>query len=150
MDKEHFAGLKKKEILRGYEAFDKVFKKSKLFRTDLLTGYLKAENLTSILKQSPLLIKNFKVGFVVSKKKIKRANKRNRIKRLLRESFRLNRENFLIEYSDMEISLILGINFDSESENINEREFFEFQVINSEMMKLLGNIKSYLDSKAGN
>jgi ribonuclease P protein component len=150
MDKEYFAGLKKEEILRGYESFDKVFKKSKLFRTELLSGYLKTDILSTISNQSPLIINNFKVGFVVSKKKFRRANKRNRIKRLLRESFRLNRENYLTDYSDLEISLILGINFDSETADIDTREVFKFNVINGEMMKLLGSIRGYLDSRTGN
>lgn len=48
-----------------------------------------------------------KVGFVVSKKFHKRAVKRNKIKRLMRESYRLLQKDFLLDPFNNYLSLII-------------------------------------------
>ena len=61
--------------------FDLVFKQGRRFNTPhLIFGYL--------LQPQPLA----KIGFVISKKKIPLATRRNRLRRMCRESFRLNQQ----------------------------------------------------------
>ncbi len=74
-----------------------------------------------------------KVGFVVSKKTHKRAVKRNRLKRLMRESYRLLLKDNKIEKSQEYISLIF-VGF----EKALGYDFFQIKEI---MYKLLTNIK---------
>ncbi len=82
--------LPKSGIIRGHESFSKIFESSEKTNCGLLRAYYKvilSENNTNL--NSPSL--SIKAGFVVTKKKIKKAVFRNRIKRLLRESYRLEK-----------------------------------------------------------
>lgn len=75
-----------------------------------------------------------KVAFVVGKKTHKRAVRRNRLKRLMRESYRLFLKNNTIEKSQKYMSLIfIG------QEKALDRDFKEIQTI---MYELLNGIKS--------
>lgn len=94
--------LKKTQILRGFDAYKRVLENSRIFSTDLLLGYLNTENLDEV--SSPLTTKDsapkeladlVKVGFIISKKKVKKATMRNYGKRLMKEAYRLNGDFFL-------------------------------------------------------
>ena len=74
--------LKKQYRLKNRKAFDATYKNKVIISSPLLTLYLGKE------KTDPNYPTKF--GFVVSKKYHKRAVKRNRIKRLLREVCRLS------------------------------------------------------------
>lgn len=82
--------LPKSGIIRGHESFSKIFESSQKANCGLLRAYYKiyhGEKNTNF--NSPSI--SIKAGFVVTKKKIKKAVFRNRIKRLLRESYRLEK-----------------------------------------------------------
>ena len=78
--------LPKTDIIRGHEAFSKVFESSGKTNCGFLRAYV-SENKTNF--NSPSL--SIKAGFVVTKKRIKSAVLRNRVKRLLREAYRLEK-----------------------------------------------------------
>lgn len=73
--------------LNGKKSISILFKIGKSFSVEnLCLFYLEKEGIRPIHR---------KIYFLVSKKKIKRSVDRNRIKRLLRYSFRINKEYFL-------------------------------------------------------
>ncbi|MDM1249315.1 ribonuclease P protein component [Acinetobacter sichuanensis] len=65
-----------------------------------------------------------RLGIVVAKKKVRRAHERNRIKRLARESFRLNQQN--IELLDIVVMPKMGIDTISNAE-LHEQLKFAWQ-----------------------
>lgn len=82
--------LPRTEIIRGYGIFEKIMTGPLVFSKGTLSFFLKHKNL--VYKDPPTAC--YKVGFLVSRKKIKSSVKRNRIRRILRELFRLNKYNF--------------------------------------------------------
>ena len=74
--------LPKRYRLKNKKAFDATYRNHKVVSNGLLTIYLGKEKKDLSLPT--------KIGFVVSKKDHKRAVKRNRIKRLMREVARLS------------------------------------------------------------
>ena len=97
-------GLNKSQIIRGFEAYKRVLTNSRVFSTDLLVAYLNTEDLINAPDSnadskkeevSSPLADIVKAGFIISKKKIKKAARRNYGKRLMKEAFRLNQDFFL-------------------------------------------------------
>ena len=83
------AVLKKSEILRGKDSFDKVFRYGEVIDTPHLRGIVQ---LLSISKSRPQRIVH--VGFAARRGGLT-APERNRLKRLMRESYRLNKDKLL-------------------------------------------------------
>ncbi|MEO8822524.1 MAG: ribonuclease P protein component [Ginsengibacter sp.] len=80
--------LKKKEKLKSRKVIQKLFKDGKSFSNfPIRVIYLPVENQDSTLK----------AGFTVSTKYFKNAVDRNRVKRLMRESYRLQKNNLVNE-----------------------------------------------------
>jgi len=89
--------LPRAEIIRGYGTFEKIMNGPLVFSKGTVSFFLKHKSL--VYKDPPMNC--YKVGFLVSRKKIKSSVKRNRIRRILRELFRLNKYNFpekILEY----------------------------------------------------
>lgn len=86
--------LTKNEILRGYDAYSGVLSNSKVIRSEFLKVYIFKDNKAADLNrfsESPLFRFPVKVGFIIAKKKISKSVFRNRLKRLLKESYRLRK-----------------------------------------------------------
>lgn len=67
-----------------------------------------------------------KVGVSVSKRYFKKAVDRNRIKRLLRESYRLNKPNFINTFGSSSLSMIFWISKDLPKHyNAVEKDFLK-------------------------
>lgn len=89
-------GLCRNEIIRGNNAYKRVLENSVLISTDLLKAFINLQSTKSEIDftKSPPDTFKVKVGFIIAKKKIRKAYLRNRIKRLLRETYRLNKKTF--------------------------------------------------------
>lgn len=100
--------LGKSEIVRGNGAFQKILK-SPLVRSG---KYVKILANVSLIQEStgyksPPETSKVRVGFLIARKKVRKANQRNRMKRLLRECYRRNK-NLLIT-SERSISMLLTL-----------------------------------------
>jgi ribonuclease P protein component len=125
--------LRKDEIIRGYESFKRIFIKSKVIETRYLKSYLQFDDKIT----SPQLIK---VGFTVSKKKVKKAFVRNRIKRLIKEAYR-NEKHILNDLkSRYSFSFIVTIN-DSQSKSIDLLYKNGFGLFTNDMRLLFDKIR---------
>jgi ribonuclease P protein component len=77
--------LSKDELLSGHDAYKKVFRLSSVIESD----FLRFNYILSNIEKSPQ--DTIKVGFSVSKRHLRKAVSRNRIKRMLREIYRTNK-----------------------------------------------------------
>lgn len=129
--------LRKDEIIRGYESFKKIFIKSKVIETRYLKCYLQfGDKITS-----PQIIK---VGFTVSKKKVKKAYVRNRIKRLIKEAYR-NEKHLLYEFNvKRPFAFLLTIN-DSQAKSIDLLYKNGFSLFTNDMKLLFEKIRTVAD-----
>ena len=94
--------LKKAEILRGKHSFDNVFKHGRVIETTYVRGLLSIMSKSSDTPKSIIV-----VGFA-TQRGLLNAVERNRLKRLMRESYRLNKNMLLrsVEMSQRNANLV--------------------------------------------
>lgn len=127
--------LSKEEILRGYNIYQNVIQNSVLVSSDFLKAFVNSGEkkvLTDIIQSPPVTVK-VKVGFIIAKKKIKQAYQRNRLKRLLRESYRLNKHFFSAIPADLKIIFSLS---EQGYDYFRENPKMKLEIINHNMIKL--------------
>lgn len=134
--------LKKNEVIRGYNSFKNILADSKM----IINGFLKlniqvkkdlAENIDNIY-EDPL--ENVKVGFVVSKRIVKNAALRNKLKRLSREAYRTNKY-LLIVIKNRKVNLIFGFN----EEYKDTFKALKFEDVNKNMRTLLTKTTDFIN-----
>lgn len=138
--------LSKSELLRGFETFSHVIENSKVLSSDFLKAYIyicKDKKVLTNISDSPLLSENIKVGFIVAKKQIHKAVIRNRIRRLLRESYRKLKHN--IHYRKIETSIIISLNSRGYNYFQNNPKAKQ-KYIDGDMSLLINTINRYLNS----
>ena len=134
--------LRKNEIIRGHDSYYRILKDSITVSADFLKAFVNVPgpDTDSVdFTKSPLFTHNVKVGFIIAKKKIRRANFRNRIKRLLKESYRLNRNSSGL--LSLKLNILFTLN-DRGYVYFNQNHGAKLEFIDTDMKKLLGNIKN--------
>jgi len=125
--------LNKTERLKSFKVIDSLFSKGKSMLVYPFSVIWIEETKTDNLYPAKFTIS-------VSKKKFKRAVKRNRIKRLTKEAYRLNKfilYDFLIE-NNLQIAFMLVY---------IEKEILSFEVIDKKMKKVLNALVESLKSQ---
>lgn len=82
--------------------------------------------------QEDFFFKNQKVGVSVSKRYFKKAVDRNRIKRLLRESYRLNKELFVEKFGTNSLSMVFWVSAEKPS---------HFKTVEENFLKLCESVR---------
>ncbi|MGX7593566.1 ribonuclease P protein component [Candidatus Karelsulcia muelleri] len=104
--------LKKKEIINKNKIVNQIFRNGKKIENNLLkVAYLE----TTSLKKSLFKVK---IAFFVSKKKIIKSYQRNRIKRLMRMSYQLNKS--MIPFKRKKIYYIIFMYFKKTIHNFSD------------------------------
>jgi ribonuclease P protein component len=121
--------LKKSEILSGSGNFRLIFKHGRKIKGEFLNCFVLADSGLRFCDGSDV-----KVGFVVSRD-VKRAVDRNRIRRIIKESYRLSKPILTSKVEN--ISKPLGIVFLFSSDITGEVTRLSFSDIEHDMKKLL-------------
>ncbi len=126
--------LPKELVIRGHESFSRIFESSEKTNCGFLRAYVRtyiSENKSNF--NSPSV--SIKAGFVVTKKRIRKAVPRNRIKRLLRESFRLEKVKIPADAVKGNYEIIFTLS-DSGYDGFKEGNF-KIETARNDMKKLL-------------
>lgn len=135
--------LPRKEILRGFNVFNEVYAKGTPFYASSVSCRVVARKEISnqhVQSDVPVL-----VGFSVSRK-VRIAVERNRVKRLLRETFRAQKHTLIERCSQVHIQLILLFNFNNKTEIPVKK--FPFSIVQNEMSELLEKVMHRLENFA--
>lgn len=100
--------------INGYPSREKLKKKSEIDLLFKKGKWLSAENMRIIYSSSSekYPIESCKIGVSVSKKFFKKAVDRNRIKRLLRESYRLNKATYFDAFGEQTLAMLFWVSKD--------------------------------------
>lgn len=116
--------LSKSEIIRGHNSFNDIFKSA----SKLSSGRIKLfYNQSKIKLNSPH--GTIKVGFVVSAKRVNSSVKRNKIRRLLKEAYRIFKNNHL---NDFDAEVLIGLS-DYGYELLQQDKSFEFSKLKEDI-----------------
>lgn len=126
--------LRKNEILRGRKNFQKVFAGGKL-NSNLLTCFYVIE------KQKDYRANPIRVGFTLSRK-IRGAVVRNRLKRLMRESYRLNKN--ILDLKAVE-NFQISILFIFKKHPLDKK--IKLEEVRNEVVQFLINIKNIISQE---
>lgn len=133
--------LSKNEILRGHNSFNNVLQNSKIVSTEYLKAFVSKQStepkLTDFSK-SPHFTGNVKVGFIIAKKKFKKAVTRNRIRRLLKEAYRSTKKQ--TDLFSFKVNIIFTLNEKGYSYFKNNSEV-KVDFFTNEMILLASKIK---------
>lgn len=137
--------LKKNEIIRGYNSFKNILVDSKIINNTFLRLNIQVkeeikENGEIQIIKDPL--NNVKVGFVVSKRFVRKATMRNRLKRLAREAYRLNK-SILNVPEKFQVKILLGFN-ESYKENFKNLDLI---IMNANMRTMLLKVTDFLNKR---
>lgn len=137
--------LNKDEIVKGHNSYLIILQNSVVFSTDYLKLFVNKIKVSDPVdfNQSPLLTISLKVGFIIAKKKIRKAVFRNRIRRVLKESYRLNK-NLFSNLRDTNIIFSLSENGYNKFLNDPGQKIHVIQV---EMIKAAEKINKYFTEK---
>lgn len=132
-----------------YMSINNTFPKKEHLCGEIRTGKLFAEGSAFIVYPVRVVYKvvdekcdaNVRVMVSVPKKRFKHAVDRNRIKRLLREAYRLNKQDFVALVKEKELYLHIAFNYVSDAE-------MEFAIINEKINLALQKISRKIDLQA--
>lgn len=112
--------MKKINTLKKNYEFKNVLTKGNFYKGKYVTIYIQKRN------------DNMNVIGIAVSKKIAKANKRNRVKRLIRESYRLNKNNLLQQYN-----IVFICNKNVKIEELN------YHIINEDIVNLFKKARIY-------
>ncbi|GIV27108.1 MAG: ribonuclease P protein component [Bacteroidia bacterium] len=112
--------LRKHQILRSKKEIAELFEKGQSVIEYPIKGVYLFKSKSEFSDNEK--IDRFRVMFVVPKKSIKKSSHRNRIKRLMRESFRLSQHELLIPDNNILIASFIYL-----SKNKEEASFFKIK-----------------------
>ena len=129
--------LPKSGILSGHKAFQQVLDNADVYSGKYLRVHAVIKELNEELLSPPFTSK-VRVGFLVKKKRVKSAVSRNRIKRIIRESYRKLKHEF--EAHNAEVRMIITLTsdgyllFETSPEGIAN-------IVSAELLQISGKMK---------
>jgi ribonuclease P protein component len=137
--------LKKDEIIRGYNSFKNILTNSKVLTNSFLKLNIQINKEISVNTENQIYkdpLANVKVGFVVSKRIVKKAYLRNRLKRLTREAYRQNKY-LLIVIQEFKVFLLFSYNEELKDSYKN----LKFDDVNENMRMLLKKVTDFINKQ---